>query len=152
MHKTESQLSDIMEHDSPHKIPSVAITDNNNFKSMAAVQSRNVLRVSQMPRIDISRASSSSQHEDSRDSSPENVFEQVGTGTLEEGDGNPGDLGFVEDGANDLRISTEELYYIERDDKTKIKVEQENDWHVVSAFIFLKFLLIVSLNLIIINF
>lgn len=29
------------------------------------------------PRIDISRASSSSQHEDSRDSSPENVFEQV---------------------------------------------------------------------------
>lgn len=29
------------------------------------------------PRIDISRASSSSHHEDSRDSSPENVFEQV---------------------------------------------------------------------------
>lgn len=29
------------------------------------------------PRIDISRASSSSQHEDSRDSSPENVFDQV---------------------------------------------------------------------------
>lgn len=31
----------------------------------------------QTPRIDISRASSSSHHEDSRDSSPENVFEQV---------------------------------------------------------------------------
>lgn len=30
------------------------------------------------PRIDISRASSSSYHEDSRDSSPENVFDQVG--------------------------------------------------------------------------
>lgn len=29
------------------------------------------------PRIDISRASSSSHHEDSRDSSPENVFDQV---------------------------------------------------------------------------
>lgn len=29
------------------------------------------------PRIDISRASSSSYHEDSRDSSPENVFDQV---------------------------------------------------------------------------
>lgn len=32
------------------------------------------------PRIDISRASSSSQHEDSRDSSPENVFDQVRIG------------------------------------------------------------------------
>lgn len=121
-----------MEHDSPHKRPSVASTDNNSSKSMPVVQSRNVLRVSQMPRIDISRASSSSQHEDSRDSSPENVFEQVGTGTLQEGDGNPGDLGFGEVGANDLRSSTEELYFIEGEEKTKIKVEQEKDWHAVS--------------------
>lgn len=119
-----------MEHDSPHKKPSVASTDNNNTtKSMPAVQSRNVLRVSQAPRIDISRASSSSQHEDSRDSSPENVFEQVGTGTLQEGDSN---AGYGEDGANDLRSSTEELYLVEGDDKTKIKVEQEKDWHPVS--------------------
>lgn len=35
------------------------------------------LGLNSTPRIDISRASSSSQHEDSRDSSPENVFEQV---------------------------------------------------------------------------
>lgn len=130
--KTESQLSNIMEHDSPNKRPSMASTDNNSSKSMPAVQSRNVLRVSKMPRIDISRASSSSQHEDSRDSSPENVFEQVGTGTLQEGDANQGDLGFSEDGANDLKSSTEELYLIEGDDKTKIKVEQEKDWHPVS--------------------
>lgn len=124
-----------MEHDSPHKMPSVASADNNT-KSMPAVQSRNVLRVSQTPRIDISRASSSSQHEDSRDSSPENVFEQVGTGTLQEGDGNAGDLGFGEDGANDLRSSTEELYLIEGGDKTKAKLEQGKDWHPVSENLF----------------
>lgn len=35
------------------------------------------LGLNSTPRIDISRASSSSQQEDSRDSSPENVFEQV---------------------------------------------------------------------------
>lgn len=34
------------------------------------------------PRIDISRASSSSHHEDSRDSSPDNVFEQVMIGVF----------------------------------------------------------------------
>lgn len=127
-----------MEHDSPNKRLSVASTENNISKSMPAAQSRNVLRVSQTPRIDISRASSSSQHEDSRDSSPENVFEQVGTGTLQEGDGNPGDLGFGEDGATDLRSSTEELYFIEGEDKTKIKVEQEKDWHPVSDLFFFR--------------
>lgn len=126
-----------MEHDSPHKKPSVASTDNNDTsKTMPAVQSRNVLRVSQTPRIDISRASSSSQHEDSRDSSPENVFEQVGTGTLQEGDCNTGDLGFGEDGTNDLRSSTEELYFAEGEEKTKIKVEREKDWNPVSKHFF----------------
>ncbi|XP_059621547.1 microtubule-associated protein futsch isoform X2 [Phlebotomus argentipes] len=62
------------------------------------------------PRIDISRASSSS-HQDSRDSSPENVFEQIGTGTLQESA--PFGLGFGEDGALELRSSTEELYFME---------------------------------------
>ncbi|XP_055619946.1 uncharacterized protein LOC129764659 isoform X2 [Toxorhynchites rutilus septentrionalis] len=61
------------------------------------------------PRIDISRASSRSSHHDSRDSSPENVFEQVGTGTLQDS----GVLGYREEGAMDLRSSTEELQFLE---------------------------------------
>ncbi|XP_013115597.2 serine-rich adhesin for platelets isoform X2 [Stomoxys calcitrans] len=62
------------------------------------------------PRIELSRASSSSHHEeDSRDSSPENVFEQVGTGTLQESL----DMGFREEGALELRSSTEELYFMD---------------------------------------
>lgn len=40
------------------------------------VTSSNILHTPTTPRIDISRASSSSHH-DSRDSSPENVFDQV---------------------------------------------------------------------------
>ncbi|KAL4705780.1 hypothetical protein ACJJTC_016374 [Scirpophaga incertulas] len=51
------------------------------------------------PRIDISRASSSS-HQDSRDSSPELALAGGG-------------LGFREDGALDLRSSTEELAFLE---------------------------------------
>ncbi|XP_037723565.1 pneumococcal serine-rich repeat protein isoform X3 [Drosophila subpulchrella] len=71
------------------------------------------------PRIELSRASSSSHHEeDSRESSPENVFEQVGTGTLQETIG----LGFREDGALELRSSTEELYFMDAEQK---KEEQE---------------------------
>ncbi|XP_055529037.1 uncharacterized protein LOC129721023 isoform X2 [Wyeomyia smithii] len=61
------------------------------------------------PRIDISRASSHSSHHDSRDSSPENVFDQVGTGTLQD----TGVLGYREEGAMDLRSSTEELQFME---------------------------------------
>ncbi|XP_035909380.1 serine-rich adhesin for platelets isoform X2 [Anopheles stephensi] len=61
------------------------------------------------PRIDISRASSHSSHHDSRDSSPENVFEQVGTGTLQDS----GVLGFREEDTLDLRNSTEELQFME---------------------------------------
>ncbi|KAH8245051.1 hypothetical protein KR032_004376 [Drosophila birchii] len=71
------------------------------------------------PRIELSRASSSSHHEeDSRESSPENVFEQVGTGTLQETIG----LGFREEGALELRSSTEELYFMDPEQK---KEEQE---------------------------
>ncbi|XP_037931812.1 microtubule-associated protein futsch [Teleopsis dalmanni] len=71
------------------------------------------------PRIELSRASSSSHHEeDSRESSPENVFEQVGTGTLQE----TISLGFREEGALELRSSTEELYFMDPEHK---KEEQE---------------------------
>ncbi|XP_011183171.1 uncharacterized protein LOC105212705 isoform X2 [Zeugodacus cucurbitae] len=64
------------------------------------------------PRIELSRASSSSHHEeDSRESSPENVFEQETIG-----------LGFREEGALELRSSTEELYFMDPEQK---KEEQE---------------------------
>lgn len=138
LNRNDSQLTDIAEQDSPLKkqrshdsaiasTHTVAAAATNTMEQ--APQSRNVLRVSQTPRIDISRASSSSQHEDSmsRDSSPENVFEQVGTGTLQEGN-ECSDLGFGEDGTTDLRRSTEELYYTE-DEKPKEKVE--SDWQQV---------------------
>lgn len=56
------------------------------------------------PRIDISRASSSSHHEDSRDSSPEReLFEGQDSANTKLG------LGFREEGTLDLRSSTEEL-------------------------------------------
>ncbi|XP_049548099.1 uncharacterized protein LOC125959323 [Anopheles darlingi] len=69
------------------------------------------------PRIDISRASSHSSHHDSRDSSPENVFEQVGTGTLQDSGG----LGFREEDTLDLRNSTEELQFMESEEGTSEK-------------------------------
>lgn len=123
LNKTDSQLTDIVEQTANKKATNESATTSTMTEQ---AQSRNVLRVSQTPRIDISRASSSSQHEDSRDSSPENVFEQVGTGTLQEG--NEVDLGFGEDGTGDLRRSTEELYFIEDNDKTKEKSERESEW------------------------
>ncbi|KAL0829485.1 hypothetical protein ABMA28_004247 [Loxostege sticticalis] len=58
------------------------------------------------PRIDISRASSSSHH-DSRDSSPELALFAGAAPQAAEG------LGFREDGALDLRSSTEELAFLE---------------------------------------
>uniref|UniRef100_A0A1B0AC37 Uncharacterized protein n=1 Tax=Glossina pallidipes TaxID=7398 RepID=A0A1B0AC37_GLOPL len=78
------------------------------------------------PRIELSRASSSSHHEeDSRESSPENVFEQVGTGTLQESI----DLGFREEGALELRSSTEELYFMDpqqkREEEAKLLQQQQ---------------------------
>lgn len=129
LNKTDSQLTDIEEKNcSSEKTTNVIVTTNVPTTMTEQAQSRNVLRVSQTPRIDISRASSSSQHEDSRDSSPENVFDQVGTGTLQEG--NETDLGFGEDGTNELKRSTEELDLIDGDN-TKAKSERENEWQQV---------------------
>ncbi|XP_055295148.1 uncharacterized protein LOC129564912 isoform X2 [Sitodiplosis mosellana] len=128
LNKTDSQLTHIVEQTSNRKTTNESATTSTMTEQ---AQSRNVLRVSQTPRIDISRASSSSQHEDSRDSSPENVFEQIGTGTLQEG--NETDLGFGEDGTNDLRRSTEELYFVEDNEKTKEKSERESGWQSSSA-------------------
>ncbi|KAL1506624.1 hypothetical protein ABEB36_005950 [Hypothenemus hampei] len=63
----------------------------------------NKMKLANMPRIDISRASSSSHH-DSRDSSPEReIFESADANTVKLG------LGFKEDDALELRLSTEEL-------------------------------------------
>ncbi|CAG4992633.1 unnamed protein product [Colias eurytheme] len=69
-----------------------------------------VLTAPTAPRIDISRASSSSHH-DSRDSSPELAL-FAGTGSGEEARAKL-ELGFREDGALDLRSSTEELAFLE---------------------------------------
>ncbi|KAH8237490.1 hypothetical protein KR038_006281 [Drosophila bunnanda] len=85
----------------------------------ASYRGATTLTTPSTPRIELSRASSSSHHEeDSRESSPENVFEQVGTGTLQETIG----LGFREEGALELRSSTEELYFMDPEQK---KEEQE---------------------------
>lgn len=62
------------------------------------------LQAPSTPRIDISRASSSSHHEDSRDTSPEReLFEGHDPASAKLG------LGFREEGTLDLRSSTEEL-------------------------------------------
>ncbi|XP_030380843.1 flocculation protein FLO11 [Scaptodrosophila lebanonensis] len=93
--------------------PMPPVAGVSNFRGTAT------LTTPSTPRIELSRASSSSHHEeDSRDSSPENVFEQVGTGTLQETIG----LGFREEGALELRSSTEELYFMDPEQK---KEEQE---------------------------
>ncbi|XP_048517254.1 uncharacterized protein LOC109533590 isoform X2 [Dendroctonus ponderosae] len=61
------------------------------------------MKLANTPRIDISRASSSSHH-DSRDSSPEReIFESTDPNAVKLG------LGFKEDDALELRLSTEEL-------------------------------------------
>lgn len=52
-------------------------TTHTTTTTTTVVVSSNILNTPTTPRIDISRASSSSHH-DSRDSSPENVFDQVG--------------------------------------------------------------------------
>lgn len=83
--KAESQLECVVEQETPKKKnPSVETMSSKESESTPKTASTGInlavrgLRVSGTPRIDISRASSSSQHEDSRDSSPDNVFEQVG--------------------------------------------------------------------------
>lgn len=142
LNKADSQLSDIVEQDSPNKkCPMENVGSSNTIKSNvpAAIAATSGiatkgLRVQSTPRIDISRASSSSQHEDSRDSSPENVFDQVGTGTLQETATTSSDLGFVEDGATDLRSSTEELFFADTGDKSLRSNTETDAVQQVSVF------------------
>lgn len=71
------------------------------------------------PRIDISRASSSSHHEDSRDSTPEReLFQGEGAPEVLEAPGSRLGLAFREDGALELRSSTEELDFQDPTDQT----------------------------------
>ncbi|XP_075157039.1 uncharacterized protein LOC142230275 [Haematobia irritans] len=87
-----------------------AVANTLNNSGGTQMRGASTLCTPSTPRIELSRASSSSHHEeDSRDSSPENVFEQVGTGTLQESL----DMGFREEGALELRSSTEELYFMD---------------------------------------
>lgn len=133
LNKQDSQLSDIVEQESPNKRCSMENVGTSSIikSNVPAGPMKIGLRVQQTPRIDISRASSSSQHEDSRDSSPENVFDQVGTGTLQEATTTSSDLGFVEDGATDLRSSTEELFLVDTIDKSA-RSKMETDAQPVS--------------------
>lgn len=85
MDSTEHRLPDICESDAsavriattsaPHSASSTAGSGGSGASVMSATSL--AVHAPSTPRIDISRASSSSHHEDSRDSSPENVFEQV---------------------------------------------------------------------------
>lgn len=137
LNKPDSQLTDIVEQDSPNKKCSMDSAGSSSIiKSNvpAAAAATRGLRVHSTPRIDISRASSSSQHEDSRDSSPENVFDQVGTGTLQEAATTTSDLGFVEDGATDLRSSTEELFFADTGDKSTRSKTETDAQQVSSSF------------------
>lgn len=69
----ENRLPDIRESETPITVKLSAVA-NNNLNNMSTGATNLGVHA---PRIDISRASSSSQQEDSRESSPENVFEQV---------------------------------------------------------------------------
>lgn len=70
---SENRLPDIRESETPITVKPSTIT-NSNLDNMSTGATNLGVHA---PRIDISRASSSSQQDDSRDSSPENVFEQV---------------------------------------------------------------------------
>lgn len=70
---SENRLPEIQESETPITVKLSTITDNNLNNMSTGATNLGV----HAPRIDISRASSSSQQDDSRDSSPENVFEQV---------------------------------------------------------------------------
>lgn len=121
--RADCKLSDIVEQDSAN----ASKVDSTATVSSRAAAVRSNLRVTTAPRIDISRASSSSQHDDSRDSSPENVFEQVGTGTLQE---SGEELGFTEDGATEMRSSTEELNLNEADrpkERAEVDIQQVSE-------------------------
>ncbi|XP_060530594.1 uncharacterized protein LOC132704552 isoform X2 [Cylas formicarius] len=76
---------------------------------------KSTIRPPNTPRIDISRASSSSHH-DSRDSTPEReIFDGQDTNGAKLG------LGFKEDGALDLRSSTEELDFHDPEELRKTR-------------------------------
>ncbi|GJQ76362.1 hypothetical protein Trydic_g14737 [Trypoxylus dichotomus] len=85
------------------------------------------LQTPSTPRIDISRASSSSHHEDSRDSTPEReLFEGHDPERAKLG------LGFREEGTLDLRSSTEELDFQDSQLKMKkvnVQTPSQDDFH-----------------------
>lgn len=70
----ENRLPDISEHETPKKTTVTTAIASTCLKMLSTTTT--ITTTTANPRIDISRASSSSHH-DSRDSSPENVFEQV---------------------------------------------------------------------------
>lgn len=80
----ENRLPDIRENETPSRTRSTAPNSasstaghSSSGASCSGVSAASLaVHAPSTPRIDISRASSSS-HQDSRDSSPENVFEQV---------------------------------------------------------------------------
>ncbi|XP_037038495.1 uncharacterized protein LOC119076012 isoform X1 [Bradysia coprophila] len=129
----ENRLPDIRESETPITVKPSAVT-NNNLNNMSTGPTNLGVHA---PRIDISRASSSSQQEDSRESSPENVFEQVGTGTLQES--TKAGLGFHEDGTMDLRSSTEELYFLEGDKEKAVESSDKFTQQVRRSPIMFKF-------------
>ncbi|KAG5680597.1 hypothetical protein PVAND_010092 [Polypedilum vanderplanki] len=96
-----------------HKPSSIHISQQSqesaSVTGTSATATSTTLQAPLTPRIDISRASSSSYHEDS---SPENVFDQVGTGTLQEASGC---LELFQEDVDELRSSTEELFFMEKE-------------------------------------
>lgn len=106
------RLPDISEDSSSSAPPDTSATSLHNMEghgSHTPTIGTISLQTPSTPRIDISRASSSSHH-DSRDSSPENAIFGVEDRDPE---GNKLGLGFREDGTADLRSSTEELAFLE---------------------------------------
>ncbi|XP_045479226.1 uncharacterized protein LOC123684130 isoform X2 [Harmonia axyridis] len=88
--------------------------------SIAAPASGSKLQAPTTPRIDISRASSSSHH-DSKDSSPEReIIVENAENAKDQGTTKLG-VGFREDGTLDLRSSTEELDYQDQKEQEKKK-------------------------------
>lgn len=74
---SENRLPEIRESETPTTVKLSTATVANNSNNIISMSSGAANLGVHAPRIDISRASSSSQQDDSRDSSPENVFEQV---------------------------------------------------------------------------
>lgn len=119
------RLPDISEDDSSSKVgapaaePEETQTIQQTMENLGpTLQGIGNLQTPCTPRIDISRASSSSHH-DSRDSSPENAI--FGIGDSHDTEGTKLGLGFREDGTADLRSSTEELAFLEPNSVTAEK-------------------------------